>query len=95
MWYLGFTFIMTIIWLLAMVVGNNRIDDMYIAGRFVGHGNAAVRRYVHSPSDHIQGYTGSHWMMQSGECLRRIAPAELPWLSKSVENTKTLTKHNF
>jgi hypothetical protein len=82
-----------------MVVGNNGIDDdkkyMYIAGRFVGHGDAAVRRYVQSPSDHIQGYTGSHWMMPSGECLRRIAPAELPWSSKSVENTKTLTKHNF
>jgi len=25
--------------------------------------------------EHIQGFTGSHWMLPSGECLRRIAPA--------------------
>jgi len=25
--------------------------------------------------EHIRGYTGSHWMPPSGECLRRIAPA--------------------
>jgi len=26
------------------------------------------------PMEHIQGYTGSHWMPPSGECLRCIAP---------------------
>jgi hypothetical protein len=25
--------------------------------------------------EHIQGFTRSHWMPPSGECLRRIAPA--------------------
>ena len=25
--------------------------------------------------EHVQGFTGSHWMLPSGKCLRRIAPA--------------------
>jgi hypothetical protein len=25
--------------------------------------------------EHIQGFTRSHWMPPSGECLRRIAPS--------------------
>jgi hypothetical protein len=25
--------------------------------------------------EHVQGFTGSHWMPPSGKCLRRIAPA--------------------
>jgi hypothetical protein len=25
--------------------------------------------------EHIQGFTQSHWMLPSVECLRRIAPA--------------------
>jgi len=45
-----------------------------IAGDFDGHGNAAVRREAHRPMEDIQGFTRSHWMPPSGECLRRIAP---------------------
>jgi hypothetical protein len=30
---------------------------------------------AHRPIEHIQGFTWSHWMLPSGECLRRIAPA--------------------
>jgi hypothetical protein len=29
---------------------------------------------VGRPMEHIQGFTRSHWMPPSGECLRRIAP---------------------
>jgi hypothetical protein len=25
--------------------------------------------------EHVQGFTGSHWMPPSGKCLRHIAPA--------------------
>jgi len=46
-----------------------------IAGDFDGHGDAAVRREAHRPMEHIQGFTRSHWMPPSGECLRRITPA--------------------
>jgi hypothetical protein len=34
-----------------------------------------VRRGVHRPIEHIQGFTRSHCMPPLGECLRRIAPA--------------------
>ena len=61
-----------------MVVGQqwNRRDKecRQIAGHFDGHCNAAVRCYPHRHMEHIQGYTGSHWMMPSGKCLRCIAP---------------------
>jgi hypothetical protein len=38
------------------------------------HGDAAVQRGAHSPIKHIQGFTRSHWMPPSGECLCRITP---------------------
>ena len=47
-----------------------RIDD-----NFDCHGNAAVWHGAHRPIDHIQGFTQSHWMSPSVECLHRIAPA--------------------
>ena len=46
-----------------------------ITGNFDCHVDAAVRRGTHRPIEHIQGFTRSHWMLPSGECLRRIAPA--------------------
>ena len=46
-----------------------------ITGNFDCHMDAAVQRGTHRPIDHIQGFTRSHWMLPSGECLRRIAPA--------------------
>jgi len=61
-----------------MVVANNEIDKTkkcrQIDNDFDGHGDAAVRRGAHRPMDHIQGFTRSHWMPPSGQCLRRIAP---------------------
>jgi hypothetical protein len=39
-----------------------------------GHSKTAVQRRAHRPMKHIQGFTQSHWMLPSGECLRRIAP---------------------
>ncbi len=61
-----------------MVVANNEIDETkkcrQLDDDFDGHGDAAVRRGAHRPMDHIQGFTRSHWMPPSGQCLRRIAP---------------------
>jgi hypothetical protein len=37
--------------------------------------DAAVRRRAHRPIEHIQGFTWSHWMPPSGECLRQTASA--------------------
>jgi len=71
-------FILTITWSLAYGCGQqrNRRDkkSRQIDDDFGGHGNAAVRRGVHRPMEHIQGFTRSHWMPPSSERLRRIAP---------------------
>jgi len=68
-----------IIWSLAYGCGKQRIDSnkkcRQIPGKFDGHGDAAVRNEAHRPMEHIQGFTRSHWMPPSGECLRYIAPA--------------------
>jgi hypothetical protein len=45
------------------------------AGRFDGHGSAPERYKRHSPMQHVQGYSGSHWMLASGNYSLRIAPA--------------------
>jgi hypothetical protein len=61
-----------------MVVTNNEINGnkkcRRIDGIFYYHGDAAVRRGAHRPMEHIPGFTRSHWMPPSGECLCRIAP---------------------
>ena len=46
-----------------------------IDGNFDCHGDAAVRYGTHLPIENVQGFTQSHWMPPSGECLRHIAPA--------------------
>ena len=65
--------------LFSYVSGQQRISNnnkcRRIAGNFDCHADAAVRRGVHRPIEHIQGFTRSHWMLPSGKCLRRIAPA--------------------
>ncbi len=67
--------------LFSYVSGGQRIDS-----------NKTSR--AHRPMEHIQGFTRSHWMPPSGECLRRIAPAAA--MVDDFEKThKTLTKHNF
>jgi len=71
--------LLIITWSLAYGCGKQRIDGnkkcRRIAGDFDGHGDALVQREAHLPMEHIQGFTRSHWMPPSGECLRRIAPA--------------------
>jgi hypothetical protein len=66
-------FILTITRSLAFGCGRDKkcrqIDD-----NFDGHGDALVRRGAHRLMEHIQGFTRSHWMPPSGECMRRIAP---------------------
>jgi hypothetical protein len=63
-----------------------QIDD-----NFDGHGNAAVRRGAHLPMKHIRGFTRSHWMPPSGECLRRITPAAA-MVNEFVETTQDTNK---
>jgi hypothetical protein len=41
--------------------------------------------------EHVQGFTGSHWMPPSGTCLRRIAPAAA-MVNEFVETTQNTNK---
>jgi hypothetical protein len=43
--------------------------------RFDGYGGPPVQYEVHRPMQHVQGYSGSHWMLALGNFLLRIAPA--------------------
>jgi hypothetical protein len=46
------------------------------------------------PIEHIQGFTQSHWMPPSVECLHHIAPAAA-MVDDFRQKHKTLTKNNF
>jgi hypothetical protein len=58
--------------------GQQQIDgnkkSRLLAGNFDCHGDASVQRGAHGLMKHIQGFSRSHWMSPSVECLRRIAP---------------------
>ena len=45
-----------------------------VAGHFNGHGEALKRYMRHHTMQHVQGYTGSHWMPPSGDYSLCIAP---------------------
>jgi hypothetical protein len=46
---------------------------------------------AHRLTEHIQGFTGSHWMPPSGKCLRRIAPVAA-MVNEFVETTQNTNK---
>jgi hypothetical protein len=71
-------------------IGNNKKWGQ-IAGDFDCHTDVAVRRGAHRPLEHIHGFTRSHWMLPSGECLRRIVPAAV-MVDKFVETTLNTNK---
>jgi hypothetical protein len=82
-----------------MVVGNNESTTTKNVGRIAGdfdcNADAAVRRVAHRPMEHVQGFTGSHWMPPSGKCLRRIAPAAamVNEFVETTQNTNTNKAH--
>jgi hypothetical protein len=60
-----------------------------IDGNFDCHGDAAVRRGAYRPMEHIRGFTRSHWMPPSVECLRCItrAAAMVKEFKSNTQNT--------
>jgi hypothetical protein len=81
-----------------MVVANNKIDDnkksRQIDDDFNGHGDAAVRREVHRPMEHIQASreaTGCRH--RASACI--ISPRRPQWSMILNKTHETLTKHNF
>ena len=75
--------------------GQQQISDnkkfRQTSGDFDCHADAAVRRGAHRPIEHVQGFTWSHCMPPSGECLCRIAPAAI-MVEEFVETTLNTTK---
>jgi len=80
------------------VGGQQQIGDnkkcRWIAGDLDCHADVAVRCVAHRPMEHIPGFTWSHWMPPSGECLSRIAPAAA-MVNEFVETTKNTKKTQF
>ena len=78
--------------------GQQRINDnekcRQIARDFDCHADAAVQRGAHRPMEHIRGFTRSHWMQPSGECLRRITLAAA-MVDEFVETTQNTNKNLF
>ena len=73
-------------------IGGNKKCRL-IDGNFDCHGDAAVHRGAHHLMKHIQGFTRSHWMPPSAECLRSIAPAaamvdEFEWNTQNTNKTQ-------
>ncbi len=75
--------------------GQQQIGDKttcrQISGDFDCHMDAAVQRRSHRPLEHVHGFTWSHWMPPSGECLRCIAPVAV-MVDKFVETTQNTNK---
>ena len=74
---------------------DNNEKFRWIASNFDCYADAAVRRRAHRPMEHIQGFTWSHWMLPSVECLHRIAPAavmvnKFDWNTKNTNKTQLL-----
>jgi hypothetical protein len=60
------------------------------------HADAAIQHGAHRLIEHIQGFTWSHWMPPSGECLCRIAPApSAAMVDEFVETTLNTYKTQF
>jgi hypothetical protein len=68
-----------------MVVGDNEI------GNNKNEGKSLAILTAHRPIEHVQGFTGSHWMPPSGKCLRRIVPAAT-MVNKFIETTQNTNK---
>ena len=77
---------------------NNNEKCRRIAGNFICHGDAAVRRGEHCPMEHIQGFTRSHWMPSSVKSLLHIAPAatmvnKFEWNTQNINKTQLLASN--
>ncbi len=70
---------------------DHNVKCRWVAGNFDCHADVGVRRGAHRPMEHVQGFTGSHWMLPSGKCLRRIAPAAT-MVNEFFETTQNTNK---
>jgi hypothetical protein len=62
-----------------------------VAGHFDGHGRPPVQYEAHCPMQHVQGYSGSHWMPALGKYLLRIAPVT----ARATGKQTTINKYTY
>jgi hypothetical protein len=60
-------------------------------GHFDGHGGPLVQCKAHCPMQHVQGYSGSHWMLASGNYLLCITPAA----ARATGKQTTINKYTY
>jgi hypothetical protein len=60
-------------------------------GHFDGHGGPLVQYEAHSPMQHVQGYSGSHWTPALGNYLLRLAPAA----ARATGKQTTINKYTY
>jgi hypothetical protein len=63
-----------------------------VAGHFDGHAEVLKQSTWHRPMQHVQGFTGSHWTLLSGDYLLRIASAAAmaTIIKTAMQNTPSL-----
>jgi hypothetical protein len=62
-----------------------------VVGRFDGHGGPPVQYEAHCLMQHVEGYSGSHWMPALGNYLLYIAPAA----TRATRKQTTITKYTY
>jgi hypothetical protein len=61
------------------------------ASRFDGHSSVPEQYRRHRPMGHVQGYSGSHWTLASGNYSLRIAPAA----ARATGKQTTINKYTY
>ena len=61
------------------------------ASRFICHSSALEQYRWHCPMRHVQGYSGSHWMLASGNYLLRMAPVA----ARAKGKQTTINKYTY
>jgi hypothetical protein len=74
-----------------MVKSMMRIKCTSTVGHFDGHGGLRVQHEEHCPMQHVQGYSGSHWMPPSGDYSLRIALAA----ARATGKQTTMNKYTY
>jgi hypothetical protein len=60
-------------------------------GHFDGHGSTPEQYRRHCLMRHVQGYSGSHWMLPLGDYLLRIAPVA----TRATGKQTTINKYTY
>ncbi len=75
-----------------MVIIDDKINDgkqsTFSVSHFNQYGGAPVQYVVHQPMQRDHSYSGSHWMLPSGDYSLCIAPAAARATINKIDDTK-------